>query len=184
MKWWHYLLIVVALLVVWYFSTHNTLVRMRTKVEEAFSNIDVYLKKRFDLIPNLVNTVKGYAKHESQTLEAVIKARNLGVSANTPEEKMAANDELTSALNRLMVVVEQYPDLKADQGFRDLQAQLVDLEKDIANYRKFYNATVQQYNVKVESIPSNIVANIGGFQKATLYEIDEASQRQAPTVEF
>ncbi len=184
MEWWHYLLIVVALLVVWYFSTHNTLVRMRTKVEEAFSNIDVYLKKRFDLIPNLVNTVKGYAKHESQTLEAVIKARNLGVSANTPEEKMAANDELTSALNRLMVVVEQYPDLKADQGFRDLQAQLVDLEKDIANYRKFYNATVKNYNIKTEQIPSNIIASIGKFKRADLFEIQDEAARTAPNVQF
>lgn len=184
MQWYHYLLIVLGLLVVWYFSTHNTLVRLRTKVEEAFSNIDVYLKKRFDLIPNLVNTVKGYAKHEAETLEAVIRARNMGVAASTPEDKMAANNELTGALNRLMVVVEQYPDLKADAGFRDLQAQLVDLEKDIANYRKFYNATVQQYNIKVDSIPSNIVASVGGFKKATLYEIDEATQRQAPTVEF
>ncbi len=184
MQWYHYLLIVLGLLVLWYFSTHNLLVRLRTKVEEAFSNIDVYLKKRFDLIPNLVNTVKGYAKHEAETLEAVIRARNLGVSANTPEDKMAANNELTGALNRLMVVVERYPELKADAGFRDLQAQLVDLEKDIANYRKFYNATVQQYNIKVDSIPSNIVANIGGFKKATLYEIDEETQRQAPTVEF
>lgn len=175
---------VLALIVVWGVATYNSLVGLRNLVEESFSTVDVYLQKRYDLIPNLVETVKGYAAHESETLENVIAARNQGMSANTTEDKIAANQELTSALNRLMVVVEQYPDLKADQGFRDLQAQLASMEGEIANYRKYYNATVKNYNIKTEQIPSNIIASIGNFKRAELFEVDTEAVREAPRVEF
>lgn len=175
---------VLAVVVLWGVMTYNSLVGLRNNVEESFSTVDVYLQKRYDLIPNLVETVKGYAKHESETLERVIAARNQGMSANTTEDKIAANQELTSALNRLMVVVEQYPDLKADQGFRDLQAQLTTMEGEIANYRKFYNATVKNYNIKTEQIPSNIIASIGKFKRADLFEIQDEAARTAPNVQF
>ncbi len=175
---------VLAVVVLWGVMTYNSLVGLRNNVEESFSTVDVYLQKRYDLIPNLVETVKGYAKHESETLERVIAARNQGMSANTTEDKIAANQELTSALNRLMVVVEQYPDLKADQGFRDLQAQLTTMEGEIANYRKFYNATVKNYNIKTEQIPSNIIASIGKFKRAELFEIQDEAARTAPNVQF
>lgn len=175
---------VLAVVVLWGVMTYNSLVGLRNNVEESFSTVDVYLQKRYDLIPNLVETVKGYAKHESETLERVIAARNQGMSANTTEDKIAANQELTSALNRLMVVVEQYPNLKADQGFRDLQAQLTTMEGEIANYRKFYNATVKNYNIKTEQIPSNIIASIGKFKRAELFEIQDEAARTAPNVQF
>lgn len=181
---WIIVVLVLVVLVLWFVSTYNSLVRLRTTVEEAFSTVDVYLQKRFDLIPNLVATVKGYASHEAETLENVIKARNLGMSANTPEEKMAASDEMNSALARLMVVVEQYPDLKADAQFKQLMTELSSLEGEIANYRKFYNATVKNYNIKIQSIPSNIVANLAGFKPATLFEISEDAVRQRPDVSF
>lgn len=184
MDWYWIVLIVLALIVIWGIATYNNLVQLRTTVEESFSTIDVYLQKRYDLIPNLVETVKGYAAHEQETLENVIAARNQGMGANTTHEKIEANQELTSALNRLMVVVEQYPDLKADQGFRDLQAQLGTMESEIANYRKYYNATVKNYNIKTEQIPSNFIASIGNFEKAELFEIEDEGFRASPDVQF
>lgn len=181
---WMIALAVLVLVVLWFVATYNSLVRMRTQVEEAFSTIDVYLQKRFDLIPNLVATVKGYAAHEKETLENVIRARNLGMTANTPEEKMAASNELSSALSRLMVVVEQYPDLKANTQFQQLMTELSNLEGEIANYRKYYNATVKNYNVKIASIPSNIVAGITGFKPAELFVLTDETARQRPEVSF
>lgn len=181
---WIIVLAVLVVLVLWFVMTYNSLVRLRTSVEEAFSTIDVYLQKRFDLIPNLVATVKGYAAHEKDTLENVIRARNLGMTANTPEEKMAASNELSSALSRLMVVVEQYPNLKADTQFKQLMTELSNLEGEIANYRKFYNATVKNYNIKIASIPSNIVAGLTGFKPAELFEVTEETARQRPDVSF
>ncbi|NLC41273.1 MAG: LemA family protein [Erysipelothrix sp.] len=182
--WWVILLVVLALIVIWAISTYNSLVGLRNTVEESFSTVDVYLQKRYDLIPNLVETVKGYASHESETLERVIAARNQGMSAKSTEDKIAANQQLTSALDRLMVVVEQYPDLKADQGFRDLQAQLSSMEGEIANYRKYYNATVKNFNNKIEQIPSNIIAGLGNFKRAELFEVTDESVRVNPRVEF
>lgn len=183
-QWWMIVLAVLVLLVLWFVVTYNSLVRLRTQVEEAFSTIDVYLQKRFDLIPNLVATVKGYAAHESETLENVIRARNMGMAANTPEEKMAASNEMSSALSRLMVVVEQYPDLKANTQFQQLMSELSMLEGEIANYRKYYNATVKNYNIKIASIPSNIVAGLTGFKPAELFVVTEEAARQRPDVSF
>lgn len=181
---WMIIVAVLVVLVLWFVTTYNSLVRLRTSVEEAFSTIDVYLQKRFDLIPNLVATVKAYAAHEKDTLESVIRARNLGMSANTPEEKMAASNELNSALSRLMVVVEQYPNLKADTQFQQLMTELSNIEGEIANYRKFYNATVKKYNVKISTIPSNIVAGLTGFKPAELFVLTDEDARTAPTVSF
>lgn len=182
--WWIALAVIAVIVVIWGVATYNSLVGLRNTVEESFSTVDVYLQKRYDLIPNLVETVKGYAAHESETLQNVIAARNQGMSAQTTEDKISANQELTSALNRLMVVVEQYPDLKADQGFRDLQAQLTNMESEIANYRKYYNATVKNYNNKTEQIPSNFIASLGNFKRAELFEIADESVRVNPRVEF
>ncbi len=181
---WMIALAILVLLVLWVVVTYNSLVKLRTQVEEAFSTIDVYLQKRFDLIPNLVATVKGFAAHERETLENVIRARNLGMSANTPEEKMAASNELTSALNRLMVVVEQYPDLKANTHFQQLMSELSNLEGEIANYRKYYNATVRNYNIKIASVPTNIIAGLTGFKPAELFVLTDETARQRPEVSF
>lgn len=181
---WMIVVAVLVVLVLWFIMTYNSLVRLRTAVEEAFSTVDVYLQKRFDLIPNLVATVKGYAAHEKETLENIIRARNLGMTANSPEEKMAASNELNSALSRLMVVVEQYPNLKADTQFQQLMTELSGLEGEIANYRKFYNATVKNYNIKIESIPSNIVAGLTGFKPAELFVVTEEAARTRPEVSF
>lgn len=177
-------LVLIAVLILWFVTTYNSLIKLRTAVEESFSTIDVYLQKRFDMIPNLVETVKGYAAHEKETLESVIRARNLGMSANTPEEKMAASNELSGALSRLMVVVEQYPNLKADSQFMQLMNELSMIEGEIANYRKFYNATVKNYNVKIHSIPSNIVASMTGFKPATMFTLPDEAARTAPKVSF
>lgn len=182
--WWMIVLAVLVVLVLWFITTYNGLVNLRTRVEQAFADIDVYLQKRFDLIPNLVETVKGYASHEKETLESVIAARNQGMSANTLNEKVEASENLTSALSRLMVVVERYPELKADTHFQQLMTELSGIENEIAGYRKFYNGAVKEYNVKVASIPSNIVAGITGFKPATLFQVANETVRQAPKVEF
>ena len=174
---------IIVLLVLWYFKTYNSLISLRNRKDDQFSQIDVQLKRRADLIPNLVETVKGYAKHESKTLEEVIKARNSYVTANSNEDKMKASGEITSALNKLFALSKSYPDLKANTNFLSLQNDLKDTEDKISMARQFYNDTVLTYNNKVESVPSNIVANISGFKKGEFFQIDE-SEKQAPTVKF
>lgn len=189
MAWWGYLVIaivvIVIALVIWAVSVYNTLIRMRNNVDEAFSTMDVYMKKRYDLIPNLVETVKGYAKHESETLEKVVAARNLAANSTTAEEQIKNEKNLTSALRTLFnVVVEKYPDLKANQNFIDLQNSLKSVEGEIANSRKYYNGTVKAYNVKREVFPSNIVASMFKFEKKPLYEITNEEEREAVKVQF
>ena len=174
---------VLVLLVIWYFSTYNSLISLRNRKDDQFSQIDVQLKRRADLIPNLVETVKGYAKHESKTLEDVIKARNTYTTAHTVDEKVKASGEITNALNKLFALSESYPDLKANTNFMSLQNDLKDTEDKISMARQFYNDTVLTYNNKVERIPSNIVANIGGFKKGEFFQIDE-KEKEAPTVKF
>ena len=174
---------VLVLLVIWYFSTYNSLISLRNRKDDQFSQIDVQLKRRADLIPNLVETVKGYAKHESKTLEDVIKARNTYTTAHTVDEKVKASGEITNALNKLFALSESYPDLKANTNFMSLQNDLKDTEDKISMARQFYNDTVLTYNNKVESVPSNIVANMGGFKKGEFFQIDE-SEKEAPTVKF
>ena len=174
---------VLVLLVIWYFSTYNSLISLRNRKDDQFIQIDVQLKRRADLIPNLVETVKGYAKHESKTLEDVIKARNTYTTAHTVDEKVKASGEITNALNKLFALSESYPDLKANTNFMSLQNDLKDTEDKISMARQFYNDTVLTYNNKVERVPSNIVANMGGFKKGEFFQIDE-KEKEAPTVKF
>jgi len=181
---WLYIIIGIALLlIIWFVSTYNKLIVLRNRKDDQWSQIEVQLKRRADLIPNLVETVKGYAKHEKGTLEDVIKARNTYVAATTPEDEMKASGELTQALNKLMVLSEAYPELKANENFMSLQGDLKDTENKISTARQFYNDTVLTYNNKVEMFPSNLVANMMAFKKAQFFEADEASKK-TPEVKF
>ena len=164
-------------------GTYNSFVKMRNTCEEAWATIDVYLKKRYDLIPNLVETVKGYAKHESGTLEKVIAARNAAMSADAPRDKIAAENALTGTLRSLFAVAEAYPQLQANTNFLDLQNQLKQIEAELANARKYYNATVRQINTKMETFPSNIIASMMHLKKFDYYEIEE-EERQNVKVQF
>lgn len=175
---------IIALIVIYGIATYNKLVSMRTSAEEGFSTMDVYLKKRYDLIPNLVETVKGYAKHEKETLENVIAARNAAVSANNPTEQLQAEGQLGQVLGRLFALSENYPDLKANTNFTDLQRQLQNIETEIAQSRKYYNGVVREYNIKCETFPSVIVANMFSFKKKPLYEIENVSERENVKVQF
>ena len=172
-----------ALILFWGVGVYNKLINRRNKVKDQFAQIDVQLKRRSDLIPNLVETVKGYAKHESETLEEVIKARNTYVSATTPEEAMKASGEITQALSKLFALSESYPDLKANQNFISLQNDLKETEDKISYARQFYNDAVLTYNNKVEMIPSNIVAKISKFEKGIFFEVAE-EDKKAPQVKF
>ena len=177
------ILIVVAVIVLYVISTYNGLVVLRNKVKDQWSQIEVQLKRRADLIPNLVETVKGYAAHEKDTLEAVVSARNKAVSATTPEAEMQANGELSQALGRLFALTEAYPDLKANTNFVDLQNQLKETEDKISYSRQFYNDTVLKYQNKKESFPSNIIAGMFGFKTFKFFEAEE-QDRKVPEVKF
>ena len=177
------ILIVVAVIVLYVISTYNGLVVLRNKVKDQWSQIEVQLKRRADLIPNLVETVKGYAAHEKDTLEAVVSARNKAVSATTPEAEMQANGELSQALGRLFALTEAYPDLKANTNFVDLQNQLKETEDKISYSRQFYNDTVIKYQNKKESFPSNIIAGMFGFKTFKFFEAEE-QDRKVPEVKF
>ena len=165
-------------------SIYNRLVKLRNLVQEAWSSIDVMLKKRHDLIPNLVETVKGYATHERETLENVTKARNLAVSADSVEGKEVAEKNLNQAMVNLFAVAEQYPDLKANTNFQQLQAELSSIENDIEKSRRYYNGTVRENNTLVESFPSNIVANMYKFEKSKFFELENIADREVPSVKF
>ena len=165
-------------------ATYNALVKLKNSVEEAFSTMDVYLKKRWDLIPNIVESVKGYAKHEAQTLQNVISARNMRYTDMTEEQKLQANTELARGLAAIHVLAEQYPDLKANQNFLDLNNQLQRTEEDIANARKYYNAVVRNYNNKTEMFPSSIVANMFKFGKRQMFVIEDEAEKEAVRVQF
>lgn len=175
---------IVALLVIYGISQYNGFVTLKNVVEEAFSTMDVYLKKRYDLIPNIVETVKGYASHEKETLEQVISARNKAVNATSPEAQLEAEGDLNKVMGRLFALTESYPDLKANTNFMDLQNQLQTIETEIAQSRKYYNGTVRQYNTKVETFPSNIIANIFNFMKKPLFEVTDAVERENVKVQF
>ena len=183
MKWWMILIIVGILIVFWAISVYNKLIALRNRVKDQWAQIDVQLKRRFDLIPNLVETVKGYTKHESETLEAVIKARNTYVSATVPEEQMKADGELTKAISKLFALTESYPDLKANTNFQALQQELTETESKIAAARQFYNDTVMVYNNKVSMVPSNIIASLFKFNKEAFFEANE-TERQNVQVKF
>lgn len=170
------ILVIVVLLVIYGISVYNKLVRLRNQSEEAEAAIDAHLKQRYDLVPNLVETVKGYAKHEQNTLTAVINARNAAMGANTLEEKDAANKAFTGALKSLFAVAEAYPDLKANAGFIDLQKQLTKIEGELLSARKYYNAIVKTFNTVTEVFPSSIIAKMGNFAKKPYLAIEEEAR--------
>ena len=181
---WIYIIIgIVVLLIIYIIALYNSFVQLNNKVDEAFSTMDVYLKKRWDLIPNIVETVKGYAKHEKETLEKVISLRNSAYENMSDEEKIKANEQLTSGINKIMALVEAYPDLKANENFKDLSNQLTKVEEDIANSRKYYNGVVRIYNDKVKMFPSNIFAGLFGYKAKKMFET-AAAERENIKVEF
>lgn len=175
---------VVAIFLLYAVSIYNRLVKLKNLVQEAWSGIDVMLKKRHDLIPNLVETVKGYATHERETLESVTRARNQAVAAGSVEAKEAAEKNLNQAMMNLFAVAEQYPDLKANANFQQLQAELTSIENDIEKSRRYYNGTARENNTLVESFPSNIVANMYKFEKVAYFELENIADREVPTVKF
>ena len=178
------IIVAIVLVILFYvLTTYNGLVGSKNIVDEAFSTMDVYLKKRWDLIPNLVETVKGYAKHESETLEKVIALRNGAYNNMSVDEKMEVNKQLSRGISKLIAVAESYPDLKANQNFTDLSKELSKIEEDIANSRKYYNGTVRNFNNKVMMFPGNIVANLFGFKKANMFEAAEEEKKNVK-VEF
>ena len=166
------LVTVVLLLAIYIVVQYNGLVKLNNMVKEAFSTMDVYLKKRWDLIPNLVEVVKGYAKHESSVIEEVVKLRNLSYDKMSLVDKIDTNQQLTAGLSKIMAVVENYPNLKASQNFSDLSKQLSKVEDEIANSRKYYNAVVKNLNIKIEMFPSNIVAKMFNFKLSKMFEAD------------
>ena len=173
-----YLIIgVIALLVIYVLVTYNVFVKMKNRVYESFSTMDVYLKKRWDLIPNIVETVKGYAKHEKSTLSDVIKLRNGAYDNMSSDEKIKANQQLSKGITKIMALAEQYPDLKANENFKDLSTQLTKIEDEIANSRKYYNGTVREFNDKVQMFPSNIVAKIFGYKAKIMFEATEEERK-------
>ena len=181
----NYILIGVGLLAVWLAFTYNSLVRMRVRAKEALSDIDVQLKRRFDLIPNIVETVKGYAKHEKQVLENVTKARaDVGKNEGDPLAREGAENMLSSTLKTLFAVAENYPDLKANANFLDLQRELSDTENKIQASRRFYNTTVRDLNTKIQSFPVNMVAKMLGFAELVFFETETAEEKEVVKVSF
>ncbi len=175
---------VILILFLWGVGIYNTLIRLRNEVKNAWAQIDVQLKRRHDLIPNLVETVKGYAGHERGTLEAVVSARTKAVSAGSIEEKVQAEGELSRTLGRLLMLVENYPDLKANQNFLALQEELTSTENKIGFARQYYNDSVMRYNNQIQTFPPNIVAGLCGFTESVFFEVQDAAQREVPQVKF
>ena len=178
------LVAVVLLLIVVVVAMYNGLVRLKVQCDNAWADIDVQLKRRYDLIPNLVETVKGYAAHEKGTFENVAKFRSAAMSASTPAEKSEAEGQLTYALRGLLAVAEAYPQLQASQQFQSLQGSLTGLEDAIQNARRYYNAVVRDFNTKIQSFPSNIIAGMFNFQQRQFFDITEPSQREPVAVKF
>ena len=179
-------LAVIVVVVIWAIGVYNSLISMRQRVNQAFADVDVQLKQRHDLVPNLVETVKGYAAHESGTLEAVVKARNTAMAAQGPAQQAAAENMLTGALRHLFAVAEAYPDLKASANFQQLQAELTDLENKIAASRRFFNNAVQEYNTGIQRFPAALFASSFGFAPKSFFDLgdERASVSEAPAVKF
>ncbi|PJE57795.1 MAG: hypothetical protein COU82_00170 [Candidatus Portnoybacteria bacterium CG10_big_fil_rev_8_21_14_0_10_38_18] len=180
-----YILIgLVVIVIFWAVGVFNSLIRLKNRTDEAWSDIDVQLKRRHDLIPNLIETVKGYAKHERETFENVTQARTKAISAQGIAEKAKAEDALSNTLKTLFAVAEAYPDLKASANFLELQTELSDTENKIQASRRFYNGNVRDFNIRIESFPSRIVANMLRFEKREFFEIGEPTEREVPEVKF
>lgn len=176
--------IIIAIALVWFFVIFNLLIKLKVRVENAWSQIDVQLKRRHDLIPNLVEAAKGYLAHEKETLERVIKARTQAIDASGLQDKVAAENFLTQTLRSLFAVVERYPDLKANQNILKLQEELTSTENKIAFARQYYNDEVRLFNTQIQVVPANIVADISGFKKKEFFEIEDTSQKEPPKVKF
>jgi LemA protein len=179
-------LAIIVIAVIWAIGVYNGLVSMRQRVNQAFADIDVQLRQRHDLIPNLVETVKGYAAHERGTLDDVVKARNAAVAAQGPAQQAAAENQLTGALRQLFALAENYPDLKASANFQQLQAELSDLENKIAASRRFFNNAVQEYNTGIQRFPAALFASSFGFAPKNFFDLgeDRATVGEAPAVKF
>ncbi len=169
---------IVLLLILWFVALYNGMIKLKLSTENAWSDIDVFLKKRYDLIPNLVETVKGYAGHEKDTLEKVIKARQqaVNISADSVQDKIAAENFLSQTLKSLFAVTESYPNLKADAHFQELMGQLTQLESEIERSRRYYNAVVRDFNTMIMVFPNSIVANMSGFKRQAFFEVEEAAR--------
>lgn len=178
------LLAVIVLILLYVVFAYNGFVRLVNRTKEAWADIDVQLKRRYDLIPNLVNTVKGYATHEASAFENVTKARSMAMGATTPEEKGKAENMLTGALKSVFAIAEAYPDLKANQNFLELQRELSDTENKIQAARRFYNSNVRDLNIGIESFPGNIIAGVFKFSKMELFELEEESAKNPVEVKF
>ena len=174
--WFYISLGVVLVILIYAFVIYNRFIHLTNRIEEAFSTMDVYLKKRWDLIPNLVEVTKGYAKHEKETFEAVVKARKGSYDSLSTEEKIKTNAKIAQGISHIMVLAENYPELKADKNFQQLSQELVQVEDDIATSRKYYNGVVRLYNNKVEMFPSNILAKMFGYQTKKMFEITESEK--------
>ena len=175
---------ILVLLVIFLVAMYNGLVRLKIQCDNAWADIDVQLKRRYDLIPNLVETVKGYAAHETDTLEGVISARNRAMTASTPGEKAEAENLLSGALKNLFALAEAYPQLRAIESFTSLQNSLSQIEDTVQNARRYYNAVVRDLNTKIEQFPTNIFANMLGFKERQFFEVTAAAEREAPKVSF
>ena len=177
-------LIAIVVLIFILIGMYNGLVRLKVQVDNAWADIDVQLKRRYDLIPNLVETVKGYAGHEKGTLEAVINARNRAMTASNPADKAQAENMLSGALKSLFALSEAYPQLRAVESFTSLQNSLSEIEGNVQNARRYYNAVVRDLNTKIQQFPSNIFANMLGFKTREFFEVTSAAEREAPKVSF
>ncbi len=178
------LLVVLAVIALVFVIYYNRLVKLRQTVRNAWADIDVQLKRRHDLIPNLVETVKGYASHEQDTLDAVIKARNSAIGASGPAATAAAENQLSGALRQLFALSESYPQLRAVEGFTELQGSLKEIEAAVQSSRRYYNAVVRDFNTTIEQVPSNIVANAFRFQQEEFFELEDEAERAVPKVDF
>ena len=171
--WIYVVLAIVVLLLIYVLIVYNNFVKLKNKVKEAFSTMDVYLKKRWDLIPNIVETVKAYSQYEKDALREVVELRNSTYGKMSDEDKIKTNEQLSSGIQKIMALAEAYPDLKASQNFQNLSNQLAKIEEDIANARKYYNGVVRIYNDKVEMFPSNILAKMFGYKVKAMFEVNE-----------
>lgn len=178
------ILAVVVLVILWAIGTFNIFIRLKNRTNEAWADIDVQLKRRYDLIPNVMETVKGYAKHERELFEKVTEARTKAMAAQGIQEKGQAENMLSNTLKTLFAVAENYPDLKANANFLDLQRELADTENKIQASRRFYNGNVRDWNIRVEHFPSRIIAGMFSFKKRDFFEIEEPAEREAPEVRF
>ncbi len=179
-----FLLVIILAAIIWFFGTYNGLIRLRNQVKNAWAQIDVQLKRRYDLIPNLVEVAKRYMAHEKDVLENVTKARSQAIDARGAKKQAEAENFLTQTLRSLFAVVENYPNLKADQNMRNLHEELTSTENKISFSRQYYNDEVMRYNIRIQSVPANIVANLFNFSPEELFEITDTGQREAVKVKF